>query len=227
MSRPPPSQSQPSSSSRQGDARLPPPISSNSNISPFARPSRTYATPTNAGPPPSASSSFVAPTSRQAARTPPAAAGGATPRPQSNVGARLLKKRQSVAYHPSQSQPGGGGGGAVPAVPSLPNIPSNYAQNQSNVQRVVQPGGPTALGAQLQAPGGVQSVQLQQQVERSQGENQLFATGLDVDQLASEGFKPEDCEPKLFLIVSARTGSTRNETLTENDLARDEYSLEI
>jgi len=83
------------------------------------------------------------------------------------------------------------------------------------------------LGAQLQAPGGVQSVQLQQQVERSLGENKLFATGLDVDQLASEGFKPEDCEPKLFLIVSARTGSTRNETLTENDLARDEYSLEI
>lgn len=211
MSRPPPPPSQAPTRQAVPDPRLAPPISS-SNISSFARPSRTYATPASTtapsssssrgGPPPAASSSFVASTSRQAARTPP----GATPRPQSNVGARLLKKRQSVAYHPSQGQPGGGGG-PVPAVPSLPNIPSNYAPNQPPIpgsSARVQPGGPLALGAQLQ-PAGTNSQQVQQQVQRTQGENQLFATGLDVDQLASEGFKPEDCK---FFSPSALCDST-------------------
>ncbi|GAA5851476.1 hypothetical protein JCM9279_001081 [Rhodotorula babjevae] len=130
----------------------------------------------------------------------------------SNVGARLLKKRQSVAY---AAHPGlGVDYASAPAVPSLPGVPQGGPTGR------VLPGGPAGGGGggpdsqfvpggpglgpvagssgQLQrAPSGPQQQQQQQQQApprspRPEAENQLLATGLDVDQLAHEGFKPED-----------------------------------
>ncbi|GAA5898494.1 exocyst subunit EXO84 [Sporobolomyces salmoneus] len=195
MSRPPPPNPQaPSASGSRsaGSSKVGPP-----HLAPNGSSSRSYA-------PPSGSSSnkpgFVAPTSRTARPAPPNSTGSnaAVPRPQSNVGARLLKKRQSVAYHNNHHGPGGGGGEAVPAVPSLPNLSFSQPQASSSSSAAR---GPPQAGSQLAppVPGSTGRVPLQQQqqqqqlvTQRTQGENQLFATGLDVDQLASEGFKPED-----------------------------------
>ena len=129
----------------------------------------------------------------------------------SNVGARLLKKRQSVAYaaHPGISVDYA----SAPAVPSLPSVPQGGPAGRMppggpgggggapDSQHV--PGGPglgpvVGSSGQLQrAPSGPQQQQQQQQAPprspRPEAENQLLATGLDVDQLAHEGFKPEDC----------------------------------
>ncbi|KAL7340040.1 exocyst complex component EXO84 [Rhodotorula toruloides] len=127
-------------------------------------------------------------------------------RAQSNVGAKLLKKRQSVAYsaHPAYEA------GSVPAVPSLPKL----GPVAGSVERVPTPtgmgGGAAVLpglapfAARAPSPAAqigalaVKERQEQPQAQaqplsaRNEAESQLLATGLDVDQLASEGFKPED-----------------------------------
>ncbi|TNY18529.1 exocyst complex component EXO84 [Rhodotorula diobovata] len=148
--------------------------------------------------------------SRTGAGAPQSGAAAAAPagraRAQSNVGARLLKKRQSVAYH---AHPGVSYEGA-PAMPPMPPMPQGAGQGPR-----AQPGaGAGAVGAQF-VPGGpglapvassstiqhrAPSPQQQQKPQpqgpprsaRPEAESQLLATGLDVDQLASEGFKPED-----------------------------------
>ncbi|KPV76479.1 uncharacterized protein RHOBADRAFT_25548 [Rhodotorula graminis WP1] len=81
--------------------------------------------------------------------------------------------------------PGGGGAGApgsqfVPGGPGLGPVAGSSGQQQQR------------------APPGQSQQQPQQQQQapprspRPEAENQLLATGLDVDQLAHEGFKPED-----------------------------------
>ncbi|GAA5869196.1 hypothetical protein JCM16303_000387 [Sporobolomyces ruberrimus] len=191
MSRPPPpSQGQPAPSRSAGPSRVAHPTSSTSG--PSSLPSRTYA---NAPP-----SNPSQPGSRQArGPPPPSASSGASsrvpgPRPQSNVGARLLKKRQSVAYQqPNQGIPGSLAQ-PIPAVPSLPTLAPNNLVPLPTTSSNTRIGGGSGSGNQLGLPGARSGTgQGQQQVtQRTQGENQLFATGLDVDQLASEGFKPED-----------------------------------
>ncbi|GAA6028052.1 hypothetical protein JCM8097_001849 [Rhodosporidiobolus ruineniae] len=142
----------------------------------------------------------VAPGTNTASSTAPGSA-----RPQSNVGARLLKKRQSVAYH-HPSAPGGGAGGAggAPAVPALPPMPAAGAGSLgapsapgtgSGGARI--PDGRLADGMDQAAPGGPSPPpstrgQGAQADPARAAEGQLLATGLDVDQLASEGFKPEE-----------------------------------
>lgn len=49
-------------------------------------------------------------------------------------------------------------------------------------------------GAGVGSGGVPPALKLGSTTLRGEGENQLLATGLDVDELASEGFKPEDCE---------------------------------
>lgn len=87
-------------------------------------------------------------------------------------------------------------------MPALPNVA--FSQPSSSGARL-----PPPSGAQLAPPvpgTGAGRVAQQAQVlpQRTQGENQLLATGLDVDQLASEGFKPEDCEISAFPIERGR-----------------------
>jgi len=51
--------------------------------------------------------------------------------------------------------------------------------------------------------GGVPPpLKLGSNLPRGEGEDQLMATGLDVDELASESFKPEDCESYCFAVSS-------------------------
>ncbi|GAA5954199.1 hypothetical protein JCM21900_006959 [Sporobolomyces salmonicolor] len=137
----------------------------------------------------SASSRQLAPTSNNRSAG-PSSGGGTVPRqarlpssgglrPQSNVGARLLKKRQSVAYHNQPGPPGGVPGAA--GVPALPPMPTGVGGGGAGLAG---PGGQGANGAGV--PQGASALQ------RTGAENQLLATGLDFDQLASEGFKPED-----------------------------------
>jgi len=98
-------------------------------------------------------------------------------RPQSNVGARLLKKRQSVSYHTAVT--GGMVGGPRGAPPPMPGMPLMPAA-------LVPGGGGGGGGA-----GGLGAV-----VPRAanQADDDLGRTGLDIDLLASESFKPEDRE---------------------------------
>ncbi|GAA5961012.1 hypothetical protein JCM3765_006502 [Sporobolomyces pararoseus] len=185
-----------SSSRAAGSSRGGPPPTS--TISSSAQTSRTYATPSSSSDP---SRGGTTSTARQARPQPTSAnsngsgGGGAVPRPQSNVGARLLKKRQSVAYHPHQG--GHGGEGSIPAVPSLPNDSFPQSTSASSSSRAP-PQTSSSLAPPIPGSSGripqqqQQQQQTQQLTQRTQGENQLLATGLDVDQLASEGFKPED-----------------------------------
>ncbi|GAA5946666.1 hypothetical protein JCM3775_001139, partial [Rhodotorula graminis] len=186
---------------------MPPPPSSSSSRPPQS----------SNGPPPApsagASSSSRGPGgAAQGGKASSAQAGRA--RAVSNVGARLLKKRQSVAYaaHPGISVDYA----SASAVPSLPSVqqggpagrmpaggPGGGGAGAPGSQFV--PGGP-GLGPvagssgqqQQRAPPGQSQQQPQQQQQapprspRPEAENQLLATGLDVDQLAHEGFKPED-----------------------------------
>ncbi|GAA5938435.1 uncharacterized protein JCM15063_000734 [Sporobolomyces koalae] len=165
-----------------------------------APPSRPSAPSTNVKGSTGSGSGLVASMTRQARPPAPgtAARGGAGPRPQSNVGARLLKKRQSVAYHPSHAAPRSGPPPAIPAVPSLP-LGSTHSIPQD-----VGPSSTRAPSSAVAGSSGAGSNGVAQPLapSRTQGENQLFATGLDVDQLASEGFKPED-----FLKSSLPAGS--------------------
>ncbi|GAA5858578.1 hypothetical protein JCM1840_001268 [Sporobolomyces johnsonii] len=164
-SRPPPSSSS-SSRPQQAYSNDPPPSSSSSSRQPAPSSSSRSAGPSSGGG-----------TVPRQARLPPS--GG--PRPQSNVGARLLKKRQSVAYHnqpgPSDGVPGAGG------VPALPPMPIGVGGGGAGLVGPGQGGkGANGVGVPQGAPAA----------QRTGAENQLLATGLDIDQLASEGFKPED-----------------------------------
>lgn len=100
-------------------------------------------------------------------------------RPQSNVGARLLKKRQSVSYHTAVTEGmAGGPRGAPPPMPGMGSVPA----------ALVPGGGQGGVGVGMGMP-----------VPRAanQADDDLGRTGLDIDLLASEGFKPEDCESKV------------------------------
>ncbi|GAA5891419.1 hypothetical protein JCM6882_004688 [Rhodosporidiobolus microsporus] len=211
-SRPPQDSSRPSAPS---SSRAPPPASSSSSSRP----------PPSNGPPPSASASYNSSGPLPAGggrggsgarqvriaspddNTPPPTG---RPRAQSNVGARLLKKRQSVAYH-HHPQPGAGEGGPVPAVPALPPLPGGALGGigappppripDGRLADSMAPtgGAPPAQGGSGQSlpppPAQQQQQQRQQQggdAGKAGAESQLMATGLDVDTLASEAFKPED-----------------------------------
>ncbi|BGP38482.1 exocyst complex component exo84 [Rhodotorula kratochvilovae] len=192
----------------------------------------------SSGPSPAASASFAggsrggvgARQVRVAEDAPPS-----RPRAQSNVGARLLKKRQSVAYH---AHPGVRIDEAgVPDVPRLPPLPQGVGGARP-------PGGGGAGGDAQFVPSGVglapvaggssgqqqpRAPSPQQQLEqhapppqspRPEAEGQLLATGLDIEQLASEGFKPED-----FLKQSLPTGRADHPAQME-DLRRLKGRLE-
>lgn len=127
------------------------------------------------GPPPAASSSGQQ--HRQAGAQQQQGSGGAGARAQSNVGARLLKKRQSVSYNQAVADGYGGSRGAVPAMPSLP-------------QGMTSNGGAGAV-----VPSSSKVVPAVAGGTRGDGStDRLVATGLDVDSLASETFRPEECE---------------------------------
>ncbi|GAA5821380.1 hypothetical protein JCM11251_004596 [Rhodosporidiobolus azoricus] len=220
MSRPPPASG---SSSRPPQDSLRPSAPSSSRAPTSASSSRP---PPSNGPPPSASASYNS--------SGPSSAGGGRggsgsrqvriaspdnnnppptgrPRAQSNVGARLLKKRQSVAYHhPSQA---GGDGEPMPAVPALPPMPGGAGGNgapplaripDGRLAEGMGAGGaaqaiPPVQGGSAQPPKPQQPPREQRQQQLQDGdsgkvgaESQLLATGLDVDALASEAFKPED-----------------------------------
>ncbi|GAA5868987.1 hypothetical protein JCM3774_002441 [Rhodotorula dairenensis] len=153
-----------------------------------------------------------APSSGARSRAPSSASGGgggggggatARPRSQSNVGAKLLKKRQSVAYdrHPALFATGDGQPPAVPAVPALPPGPAAGLAAPSSSgppSRTLAPtsGAPlsSATTADRHATTSAKSnaKQAPAPVVRTDAEKQLLAKGLDVDQLASDSFKPED-----------------------------------
>ncbi|GAA6058631.1 hypothetical protein JCM10212_004042 [Sporobolomyces blumeae] len=188
-------------------------------------PSRTYANqssgatassssrPSNGGGAASGGGPSATAPPRQARLAPPSSSGAAVPRPQSNVGARLLKKRQSVAYHPTPG-PGAGGAGPVPAVPALPTIPSGsgFPSGLGTSTQSTGQGSKASTGQpQLGGPGPSPS----QPLPRTAAESQILATGLDVDQLSSDGFKPED-----FLKASLPGGSTEQGAARMEDLRK-------
>ena len=129
---------------------------------------------------PSRSNGTTSPTKAATAR--PRAPTNGGPRQQTNVGAKLLNKRQSVSYHAAIA----GGIGlpmhVVPGVPSLPTVIPLPVQ-QLEVRRG---------GGSLDA-GGSQAGRAVSPAGPS-GAEQLASTGFDVDMLASEGFKPEECK---------------------------------
>lgn len=149
-------------------------------------------------PPPSSSSRGGPPPqdgSRRNGGPPPSASSGsnsATARPKSNVGARLLKKRQSVSY---QTAVNGGISlpvGVIPGVPSLPTVlpppvPSAGASAQPSSSSAMT--GVGAGGKQRSAspipPGGVTG---------TGAEGKFAALGVDIELLAAESFRPEECE---------------------------------
>ena len=103
--------------------------------------------------------------------------------------ARLLKKRQSVSYHVAMEGGAGMhmGGGPIPGVPSLPSvIPPPMP---------VGPGGQPLPGVR----GGSRAPSPSPSMDAliADPDSQLSKAGVDVEALASEAFKPEDCEPPL------------------------------
>lgn len=141
-----------------------------------AAPSRPARGPAR-GPPPSASSG--------ASRMPTAAIGAPSQlRPdqrRSEVGARLLKKRQSVnyqtAHEPSWMN------GRAPAMPTLPTVvPPTLASSNGPEQATVDGAGAGQI-ARSASPVG-----------KDKGDEPgLASTGLDIELLASESFRPEEC----------------------------------
>ncbi|GAA5976546.1 hypothetical protein JCM10908_005539 [Rhodotorula pacifica] len=186
-------------------SRAPPAASSNqaSNSSSQARPTKS------SQPPP-------APSSGARLRAPPGAngseggagsgSGGATARPrsQSNVGAKLLKKRQSVAYnqHPALFATADGQAPHLPpAVPALPPglaagaaVPSSAGSSRPTGSAGPVPSAGGAVPSERDAAPSAKNTARPgpPAVVRSDAEKQLLAKGFDVDQLASDGFKPED-----------------------------------
>ncbi|BGP54222.1 hypothetical protein JCM8202_001355 [Rhodotorula sphaerocarpa] len=168
-------------STRAPPASASAPSASGSSRSASGAPGPATRPPKNRPPPPAPSSGAAG-----------AGAGGARPRSQSNVGARLLKKRQSVAYsqHPALFATDGAPGseGGAPAVPALPP-----GMTASGAERT---GGPSTAG-QGSGPEGAAGLAGKPTKQapppiRTEAEKQLIASGLDVDQLASDAFKPED-----------------------------------
>ncbi|POY72542.1 hypothetical protein BMF94_4368 [Rhodotorula taiwanensis] len=158
------------------------------------------------GPPP-------APSSGARSRAPSGASGpaneglvvGPRARSQSNVGAKLLKKRQSIAYSQHPALFATADGAEAPAVPSLPQgIASSGGTSTGSRSN-----GPPRLGGAAGPPSTTRAGEPRGQSEaapsrqpsarsapppvvRTEAEKQLLASGLDVDQLASDAFKPED-----------------------------------
>ncbi|KAM0788257.1 hypothetical protein ACM66B_001408 [Microbotryomycetes sp. NB124-2] len=149
--------------------------------------------PSQRPPMPSQASSARSPSRNNTGGPPPSRSAGASgpgydpSRPQSNVGVRLLKKRQSVSYANAEAAQRVYGRYDAPPMPSMPEDARDAGASNFN---------------QSTAPPNQQQSQQQQQLradksirrppERSDGELQILATGLDVDSLASESFKPED-----------------------------------
>ncbi|GAA5855919.1 hypothetical protein JCM8547_000416 [Rhodosporidiobolus lusitaniae] len=212
MSRPPPPSGSSSRAPGDGPSSVPraaPPSASSSSRPPHSSggapgPSSSSQAP---GPPGGSRGGAGGPRVRMApsANNPPSASSSGAARQQSNVGARLLKKRQSVAYHHHAGPLGGGGGEGTPAVPALPPMPGGAgggarmgappALQPQQQQRQI-PDGRLAEGIPLPQPAGQGAAPQQKRQEqdptRAGAEGQLMATGLDVDELASEAFKPED-----------------------------------
>lgn len=111
-------------------------------------------------------------------------------RPQSNIGARLLKKRQSVSYHAAIQGGIGPPMGLIPAVPSLP--PSM----QSTTAPLNIPQSSLVLGAPMNQKRPLQSSRSPSLTPSTESgiDRILAGTGVDIEMLAAEGFKPEDCE---------------------------------
>ncbi|KAK4699025.1 exocyst complex component 8, partial [Phenoliferia sp. Uapishka_3] len=131
---------------------------------------------------------------------PPSASSGAshgTPRQQSNVGARLLKKRQSVSYNAAIA-----GGislpvGVVPGVPSLPTVippplPSGVSAGTGSLGQRMDP----SVKQRSRSPSPAPQV----------GEGSLASLGVDVEALSAESFRPED-----FLKQSLAGGRTTSQ----------------
>lgn len=195
------------SSSRSQDAG-----SSSSSRAPPAASSNQAGSAAAPGRPAKSSQPPPAPSSGARSRAPSSASGGGgggggggpttRPRAQSNVGAKLLKKRQSVAYnqHPGLFATADGQVTYPPAVPAIPQGLATTAGPASSSSA----GPPRPLAAANEAPPDHQhasssnksstSRQAPAPVVRTDAEKQLLAKGLDVDQLASDSFKPEDCK---------------------------------
>lgn len=111
-------------------------------------------------------------------RTP--ATGGA--RLHTNVGTKLLNKRQSVSYHAAIA---GGIGLPMHVVPGVPSLPT-----------IIPPPMPQLDPGRGNAGGGDAGREVVRAVSPAgpRGVEQLACTGFDVDMLASEGFKPDECE---------------------------------
>lgn len=179
------------------------------------------------GPPP-------APSSGARSRAPSGASGpaneglvaGPRARSQSNVGAKLLKKRQSIAYSQHPALFATADGAEAPAVPSLPQgIASSGGTSTGSRSN-----GPPRLGGAAGPPSTTRAGEPRGQSEaapsrqpsarsapppvvRTEAEKQLLASGLDVDQLASDAFKPEDCE---LMSCGASNGGNRSDRCVLN-----------
>lgn len=194
----------PASSSRSQDAgsssssRAPPAASSNQvgSAAPTARPAKS-------------SQPLLAPSSGARSRAPSSASGGGgggpttRPRAQSNVGAKLLKKRQSVAYnqHPGLFATADGQASPAPAVPAIPQgLVTTAGPASSSSAAPPRPLAPADEGSSnhhaSSSNKSSSSRQAPAPVVRTDAEKQLLAKGLDVDQLASDSFKPEDCKKR-------------------------------
>jgi hypothetical protein len=194
------SSSRPQDAGSSSSSRAPPAASSNQVgfAASTARPAKS------SQPPP-------APSSGARSRAPSSASGGGgggggpttRPRAQSNVGAKLLKKRQSVAYnqHPGLFATADGQAPYPPAVPAIPQgLATAGGPASSSSAAPPRPLAPASEGPSADhhhEPSSNKSSGSRQApapVVRTDAEKQLLAKGLDVDQLASDSFKPEDCK---------------------------------
>ncbi|GAA5968117.1 hypothetical protein JCM8115_001745 [Rhodotorula mucilaginosa] len=192
------SSSRPQDAGSSSSSRAPPAASSNQVgfAASTARPAKS------SQPPP-------APSSGARSRAPSSASGGGgggggpttRPRAQSNVGAKLLKKRQSVAYnqHPGLFATADGQAPYPPAVPAIPQgLATAGGPASSSSAAPPRPLAPASEGPSADhhhEPSSNKSSGSRQApapVVRTDAEKQLLAKGLDVDQLASDSFKPED-----------------------------------
>ncbi|TKA57432.1 hypothetical protein B0A53_00661 [Rhodotorula sp. CCFEE 5036] len=191
------SSSRPQDAGSSSSSRAPPQAASSNQVGSAASTARPAK---SSQPPP-------APSSGARSRAPSSASGGGgggggtttRPRAQSNVGAKLLKKRQSVAYN---QHPGlfATADGQAPYPPSVPAIPQGLATAggpaSSSSAAPPPPLAPANEGPsdhhETSSNKSSGSRQAPAPVVRTDAEKQLLAKGLDVDQLASDSFKPED-----------------------------------
>lgn len=118
-----------------------------------------------------------------------ASAGYGSPRMQSNVGARLLKKRQSVSY---QAAIAGGISLPVGVVPGVPSLPSVIPPMPSGVHPGTGPLGPVAsTGPGQKGASRATSPSPQPGAVSTAG---FAGLSVDVEALSAESFKPEDCQ---------------------------------